>query len=346
MAIDTIQSFRIDPQDLPSEAVIFGCTSAMHDIRSKIDCVLSSELPVLIQGESGTGKEVVARFLHTRSDRHDAPFVKLNCAAIPANLLDGELFGYEKGASGGASEARAGLVEIADGGTLFLDEIGDMSRELQTKLLGLLERRTTTRIGGFHEQCARVRVVCATNVDLWQAVRSGAFREDLFYRLEMISLRLPALRERKSDIPQLCEHLLDKLARQFRRTAPQLNPATLRLLQQWSWPGNLRELENWIARAIILGDDEALSVELRRQVELADPFAGWRPRLSSVRDVSRGPALAAKDLLILKALRANRWNRRRAAQELNMSYRSLLSRLREVGRPQRFRYHRGPTLTN
>ncbi|MGA2570382.1 MAG: sigma-54 dependent transcriptional regulator [Terracidiphilus sp.] len=346
MATDLTQSFRIDPADLPDEAVIFGCSAAMCDMRSRIDCVLSGGLPVLIQGDSGTGKEVVAQFLHTRSDRCNAPFVKLNCAAIPASLVESELFGYEKGPFTGAMEAQAGLVEIADGGTLFLDEIGDMSRELQGKLLRLLQDGTYTRIGGSQERTARVRVVCATNIDLLQAVQSGAFREDLFYRIDMVSLRLPALRDRKNDIPQLCEYFLEKLARQFGRTAPRLNPATLHLLKQWSWPGNLRELENWIARAIILGDDEALGAELRRQVEMTHGFTGWQPRRGSLKDVSRQAASSATNALILKALQANRWNRRRAAQELNISYRSLLYRLRDVGLPQRRRAHRGPPLAN
>jgi two-component system response regulator AtoC len=346
MATDTIQNLRIDPADLPEEAVIFGCTAAMRDIRSKIGCILSGDLPVLIQGESGTGKEIVARFLHTRSDRRDKLFVRLNCAVIPASLVESELFGYERGSFTGALEARAGLVEIADGGTLFLDEIGDMGWELQGKLLRLLQDGTYTRIGGGLERRARVRVVCATNLELQQAVQSGAFREDLFDRINTVSLRMPALRDRKSDIPQLCQHFLEKLSRQFRRTAPRLNSATLHLLKQWNWPGNLRELENWIARAIILGDDEGLGAELRRQVEMAGGSSGWQPRSGSLKDVSRRAASEATNALILKALQANRWNCRRTAEELNMSYRSLLYRMHEVGLPQRRRTHRGPQLAN
>jgi two-component system response regulator AtoC len=341
MPTDVSQSFRIDPADLPGEAVIFGCTPAMREIRSKIDFILSSDLPVLLQGESGTGKEVVARFLHTRSNRRDAPFVKLNCAAIPANLLESELFGYEKGSFTGAAEVRTGLVETADGGTLFLDEIGDMSWELQGKLLRLLQDGTYTRIGGSQERRGRIRVICATNVNLQEAVEKGAFRDDLFYRIDIVSLRLSALRDRKSDIPQLCDYFLEKLARKFRRNVPQLNPATLHLLKQWNWPGNLRELENWIARAIILGDDEALGAELRRQVEMTDALASRQPRPTSLKDVSRRATSAATNAVILKVLQANRWNRRKTAEELNMSYRSLLYKLREVGLPQRRRGHRG-----
>jgi two-component system response regulator AtoC len=341
MSTDLKQSFQIDPADLPGEAVIFGCTAAMREIRNRIDCVLTSDFPVLIQGESGTGKEVIARFLHTRSNRRDAPFVKLNCAAIPANLLESELFGYEKGSFTGAAEARTGLVEIADGGTLFLDEIGELSWELQGKVLRLLQDGSYTRIGGCEERQGRVRVICATNIDLHNAVETGAFREDLFYRIDIVSLRLSALRDRKNDIPQLCDYFLHKLARQFRRSECQLNPATLHLLKQWNWPGNLRELENWIARAIILGDDEALGAELRRQMELTNALTSLQPRLGPLKEASRRATSSATNAIILKVLQANHWNRRKTAEALNMSYRSLLYKLREVGLPQRRRGHRG-----
>ena len=341
MSTDLNQSFLIDPADLPAEAIIFGSTPAMREIRSKIDCVLSSDLPVLIQGESGTGKEVIARFLHTRSNRRDAPFVKLNCAAIPANLLESELFGAEKGAYTGAREDRPGLVEVADNGTLFLDEIGDMSWDLQGKLLRLLQDRAYTRIGGREERIGQIRVICATNIDLQGAVESGTFRQDLFYRIDVVTLQLSALRDRKSDIPQLCEYFLEKLSRQFRRSKPQLNPVTLQLLKQWDWPGNMRELENWIARAIILGDDEALGAELKRQVEMGSTLAGRQSRMSSLKEATRRATTAASGALILKTLQANRWNRRKTAEDLNMSYRSLLYKLRDVGLPQRRRSHRG-----
>ena len=341
MSADLSQSFRIDPADLPGEAVIFGSTPAMREIRSKIDCVLSSDLPVLIQGESGTGKEVVARFLHTRSNRRVAPFVKLNCAAIPASLLESELFGCERGSCTGGNGDRPGLVEIADAGTLFLDEIGEMSWELQGKLLRLLQDGSYTRIGGHEERMGRVRVICATNIDLQEAVETGAFREDLFYRIDVVSLRLSALRDRKTDIPQLCEYFLQKMSHEFRRSIPQLNPVTLHLLKQWDWPGNLRELENWISRAIILGDDEALGAELKRQVETNNVLASRQHRLGSLNEASRQATSTATSALILKALQANHWNRRKTAEELNMSYRSLLYRLRDVGLPQRWRGHRG-----
>ena len=337
MPTELNQSFRIDPADLPGEAVIFGSTSAMREIRGKIGCFLSNDLPVLIEGESGTGKEVMAKFLHTRSDRRDAPFIKLNCAAIPLQLLETEIFGRSYS---GAHEERPGMVEIAEGGTLFLDEIDNMSWELQGKLLRLLEMGSYTRIGSSEERRGRIRLICATNTDLKEAVTAGAFREDLFYRIAAVTLHLSALRDRKSDIPELCEYLLHKLSRQYHRSIPQLHPDTLRLLQQWDWPGNLRELENWVARAIILGDDQAAGAELRHQVESTGASPGRQLRLGSVKGHSRRVSAPANSVL-LRVLRANHWNRRKTAEELNMSYRSLLFKMREFGLPQRRRGHRG-----
>jgi two-component system, NtrC family, response regulator AtoC len=339
--MDLTQDFRIDPADLPDESVIFGCTAGMGQIRERIDRALSSDLPLLIQGENGTGKEVIARYVHSRSNRCEAPFVRLNCAAIPPGLLESELFGYQKGAFTGAKADRPGLVEIADGGTLFLDEIGELHRDLQGKLLHLLQDGAFVRIGGSEEQAANIRVICATNIDLRDAVKRDAFREDLFYRIEGVTLGLLALRDRTDDIPQLCEYFLRKLAKQFGRSAPSLGAPVLRLLAQWAWPGNLRELENWVARAIILGDVEALRDELKRRISLANYWNNRQVRGGLLRDASHRATSSASNALILKVLQANRWNRRKTAEDLNMSYRSLLYKLREAGIPQRRRAHRG-----
>jgi two-component system response regulator AtoC len=336
------QSLGVDPAELPGEAVIFGSTLAMRDLRGKIESVLSSDRPVFIEGESGTGKEVVARFLHSRSSRKEAPFVKLNCAAIPANLLERELFGSQNGSFAGAAEDRPGLVEIADGGTLFLNEISEMSLNLQDKLLCLLRDGSSARTDGREKRSGRVRVICATNARLQEAIESGALREDLFCRVDAVFLRVPPLRDRKQDIPQLCEYFLQKLSRQFRRSIPRLSPATLELLGQWDWPGNLRELENWIARAVILGGDEALVVDLKRQLKPFSGSAGRHFRLNSLPNETNQETSAVTGALILKALQANRWNRRKAADELKMSYRALLFKLRSVGMPQKRRSHRGP----
>jgi len=341
MTTDLSQDYRMDAADLPDESVIFGHSAVMCEIRDRIHRVLPLDIPVLIQGESGTGKEVIARFLHSRSNRSQAPFVKLNCAAVPLSLLESELFGYQRGSFTGAKEDRRGLVEIADGGSLFLDEIGELHQDLQGKLLRLLQDGSFTRIGDSEDRLARIRVICATNVDLLSAVESGAFRKDLFYRMEVISLRLPSLRDRKDDIPQLCEHFLQKLARQFGRRAPALGYETLRLLMEWNWPGNLRELENWIARAIILGDAEALGMELKQRIEEVNACSAAQVREGNLKEASRRATSAATGAVILRVLQANRWNRRKTATDLNMSYRSLLYKLREVGIPQRRKGHRG-----
>jgi two-component system response regulator AtoC len=341
MSTSLDRSFRVDPAELPGQTVIFGGTPTMREIRSRIDSVLSVDLPVLIQGERGTGKELIARFLHARSSRRDAPFVKLNCSAIPASLLERELFGSEKGSFKGASEDRPGLIEIAAGGTLFLNEIGEMNLDLQDKLLRLLQDGAFTRIGGREQRLGHIRVVCATNIDLQKAVEAGTFREDLFYQINIVSLCPPPLRDRKSDIPQLCEYFLQKLSLQFRRNIPQLRPATMQLLKQWDWPGNLHELENWIARAIILGDDEALGAELKRRLEMPNGLATRHSRLGSLKEATDRATSAVTSALILKALQANRWNRRKTAEKLNMSYRALLYKLRDAGIPQRRRRHRG-----
>lgn len=340
MSTDRKNDYRVNPADLPGESVIFGCTPVMDQIRQKIDSVLSSELPVLIQGESGTGKEVIARFLHARSPRHDAPFLKLNCAAIPAHLMENELFGYEKASPTGAREVRVGLVEIADRGTLFLDEIGEMHLDLQGKLVHLLQHGTYTRRGGDEALGTGVRIICATNSDLKKAVEAGTFLSHLYDLIAVMEVRLPALRDRKGDIPQLCEYFLQKLAQQFRRPAPQLNPVTLNLLKEWNWPGNMRELENWTARAIILGDDLALGAELKRQVKMNSYSDSNLGRVNTQREVSRQETSTLTNTMILQVLEANRWNRRKTAEDLHISYRSLIYKLRQVGMPQRRRSHR------
>lgn len=346
MSVDLAQSFCIDSSDLPSDAVIFGSTAAMREVRGKVDCILDNDLPVLIQGESGTGKELLARFLHTHSNRREAPFVKVNCAAIPVSLLESELLGYERGAFTGANETKRGLVEIAGTGTLFLDEIGEMDWAMQTKLLHLLQGGHYSRLGGSESRVARVRVVCATNIDLEAAVQGHTFREDLFYRIDVICLRLSPLRERREDIPQICDYFLQKLSRKFRKREPQLSPSALHLLKQWTWPGNLRELENWIARVVILGSEEALAEELNRQVALTNNMDGFPPRIGHLKEASRQATSAAARAVILKVLQSNGWSRRKTAEELNMSYRSLLYKLRDANVPHRRRSHKGfPPIT-
>jgi two-component system response regulator AtoC len=341
MLSSTANSFLINSEDLPPDAILFGSTAAMREVQSRIHCVLDNDLPVLIQGESGAGKELIARFLHSHSSRRSAPFVKFNCAALPASLLESELMGYEKGAFTGAYEMKPGLFELAESGTLFLDGISDMESGVQRKLLQVLQDGRYYRIGGFEELQSHARVISATNVNMEAAVGAGTFRKDLFYRIDVISLYLLPLRERKEDIPQISEYLLQKVAAKFGKSAPRLTPAALDLLTQWAWPGNMRELENWLARVVILGSEEVPSQELVFQMALVSKVPCARPRTGSLKEVSREAASAEARIMIRRALQANNGNIRKAAEELNMSYRWLLYKLREAdGRPRR-RNHKG-----
>jgi transcriptional regulator with PAS, ATPase and Fis domain len=332
MPADLQQGFRLDPADLPGEDVIFGGTAAMLDAHAGIERVVETELPVLLQGERGTGKDLVARFLHIRSGRQDRPFVKLCCAATSQRLLEGELMGYEQGAIPGADEAKPGLVEIAEGGTLFLDEIGELGWNLQRKLLLLLQDGRYFRVGGREERQANVRIICSTNVPLGAAVKDGTFRRELFSQMEATCFRLSALRERKQDIPQLWSFFAGKLARKFGKDAPRLTPEVLHTLERWEWPGNLCELENCIARVIILGDEEGIGDELRRQAAPLSIADGHPERSRLARSGSRQMAAEAR---ILQVLRASHWNQRKTAGGLKRSHGSPLYRLRSVGASQR-----------
>jgi two-component system response regulator AtoC len=327
------EEFRLDAAGLPGEEVLFGETEPMRQVMNTIKRTCDTGLPILIRGETGTGKELIARYIHCQSHLRGGPFVKVNCAAIPVHLLESELMGYEKGAFTGANESKPGLVELADGGTLFLDEIGDMDSSLQTKLLHLLQDGRYSRIGSDEDRRATVRIICATNCDLEQAVAGGKFRSDLFYRIDVICLRLSPLRERQQDIPVLSRHFLNKLAKKYGRCAPPLSEVTLHLLSQWTWPGNIREFENWMVRNLVLGVHEAMSAELERQFA-----AGWNSAEKQLgkgylKEVSRESARAAERALILTHLERHQWNRRKTARELHISYRSLLYKLRDVGVP-------------
>jgi len=328
--------FQVDPAELPSDAVIFGSTPAMCEVRSRIARVLDTDFPILLQGERGTGKDLVARYLHARSSRREAPFVKLSCAAIPQRLLESELLGGEETVEG-RNELRAGSIELAEGGTLFLDEISEMGAMLQRKLLHLLRDGRYFRAGSREEKQANARIVCATNINLATAVKKGAFRKDLLNQMDVMCFRLSALRDRKADIPQLWEFFAAKLARKFGKAAPRLTPAVLHVLEQWDWPGNLCELENCIARVMILGDEKVIDEGFRIRKPLAHPGSGQPGRSGRGKAVSRQTAAEA---MILQVLQANHWNQRKATEELKRSYRSLLYRLRKAGSLHRPRSRR------
>jgi DNA-binding NtrC family response regulator len=240
---------------------ILGHHPLMEEVFHMIKKVAPSQATVLIMGESGTGKELVARALHAHSQRAERPFQALNCAAVPETLIESELFGHEKGAFTGAQAKQIGLFEAADGGTLFLDEIGDLSLPLQAKLLRVLQEKEIRRIGGREDIKVDVRVVAATNRKLAAAIKHGAFREDLFYRLNVVSIHLPALRDRMTDVPELVEHFLNKYAASSGKATKGVTNGAVRLLMEYPWPGNVRELESVIERAVLLCDSDLLDVD-------------------------------------------------------------------------------------
>ena len=250
---------------------LVGASGGLKPIADLLPRVAQSDATVLIQGESGTGKELVARALHASSTRMDGPFVAVNCAALPPSLLESELFGFERGAFTGAHATRKGLVEVADGGTLFLDELGDMALEAQARLLRVLQEREITRIGGRTPIKVDLRVIAATHRDLAAMVKSGAFRADLHYRLSVVPIRLPPLRERPGDIPALVEHFLQKHAARHRVAPPSPDAATLARAQAHAWPGNVRELENVVERAVVLGRFELPQTEPAPQPATSTP---------------------------------------------------------------------------
>jgi len=234
----------------------------MQTIRQKVEKIASSGVPILIQGDSGTGKGLLARFIHSRSVAPDAAFVKVNCAAIPGTLLESELFGYEKGAFTGAYTAKAGRVEQAHGGTLFLDGIDEIDMSLQAKLLQLLQDGQFSRIGGQEDLRVKLRVICATNRHLEQEIANGRFRQDLYYRINVVNIQLPSLKARIGDIVSLVAYFLDAHRTRHNVQVRPLSPSAMRLLEKHPWPGNIRELENLIERYVILGSEDAVSSEL------------------------------------------------------------------------------------
>jgi two-component system response regulator AtoC len=318
--------------DIPPDDVIFGQSEPMKAIRQRVEKVASANIPVLIQGESGTGKELIARIIHQRSPWASGPLVKVNCPAIPGTLLESELFGYEKGAFTGAYGAKPGRVELANGGALFLDEIGDLDMGLQAKLLQLLQDGQFCRIGGQEDTRVELRVICATNRPLEQEVESGTFRQDLFYRINVVNLQLPALRERLEDIPQLAEYFLEFQNEKYNAKARPLSPQAMRLMQNYNWPGNVRELENLIKRYVILGTEETITSELiNRNQSQFNPLTIPGDGAISLKRVTREAVRELERQVILKALQAHNWNRKRAARALGISYRALLYKVRDAG---------------
>lgn len=325
----------------PVTGLFLGNNPRMREIQTVIGQVGWSEAPVLIQGETGTGKEMLARELHARSPRAGKPFLKLNCAALPSELVESELFGYERGAFTGAFQKKAGMFENADGGTLLLDEIGDMDVRLQAKLLQVLQDSSFQRIGGKEVIRVDVRIMAATHRDLEKAILERNFREDLYYRLNVINLHLPRLRERKDDIVPLADHLVKKHAGKNPPIA--LTLELKHALMSYHWPGNVRELENCVRKLLIFRDCDSIARELQsktsRMTSVVAPLPEPISRPTPTAAMEESPILEqvvkakqqAETDAILAALNSTRWNRKRAAGLLKIDYKALLYKMKKLG---------------
>ena len=321
----------------------------MREALETVEQVADTDITVLIRGESGTGKELVARTLHRLSSRNSQPFVKVNCAALPSELLESELFGFEKGAFTGAQKRKLGKFEFANHGTIFLDEIGEMSPALQAKLLQVLQDGEFSRLGGESDVQVDTRILAATNRNLEEAVTSGEFREDLYYRLNVVTVTMPPLRERTGAVPILVDHFLKKFATEYKREVTHLSAETMSTLLEYHWPGNVRELENMIRRMIVLSNEESVLDEIALKQDQVpapgDPAAEMETdtaiddvarRLAQgesvdLKSIAKSAAQMAEKRVIAKVLDQTRWNRKEAAERLQISYKALLYKMKEAG---------------
>ncbi|HIF89112.1 MAG TPA: sigma-54-dependent Fis family transcriptional regulator [Candidatus Thioglobus sp.] len=318
-------------QDRRSRDQLLGDSSPMRQIRSKIAKLARSQAPIYISGESGTGKELVAHLLHQKGPRSDKPFIAVNCGAIPSELMESEFFGHKKGSFSGAIADKNGFFQAAEGGTLFLDEIGELSRPLQVKLLRAIQEKAIRPVGGQHEIPVDTRILSATHKNLGQMVEDGTFRQDLYYRINVIELSVPPLRERQGDIQILTKHILGKLAREMQLPIPKLTRSTEKTLHDYSFPGNIRELENILERAITLCEHDQIEIEdLNIESSQSDPINQDVPIESN--------AVGFEDYMqevekkaIVDALEKTHWNKTAAAKLLGITFRALRYRLKKLG---------------
>lgn len=310
------------------------CSDGMAAIARQCELMANTDLPVLILGESGTGKEVLAQYIHKMSPCATAPFLKVNCAAMPTDLLESELLGYEQGAFTGAMKSKPGKFELCDHGTIFLDEIGEMPPALQAKLLQVLQDGTFSRLGGRTTIKVDVRVIAATNIDIKEAMVQRRFREDLYYRINGYSIHLPPLRQRREEIPILIRFFMQKMAEKYARPPVTVSEDLLAACIQYPWPGNLRELENFVKRMLVLGDEKLMMAELARNggafsssanaAGVEAPLGGLKKMLSNVKGEAEARVIGA-------ALQRNQWKRKKTAAELKISYKALLYKMRQHG---------------
>lgn len=333
--------------------MLFGTSPKMMEVKMTIEQVADTTATVLVRGESGTGKEVVARMVYSESSRCDKPFVKVNCAAIPHELLESELFGYEPGAFTGATRQKLGKFEQANGGTIFLDEISEMHPALQAKLLHVLQDHEFSRLGGKRDIQVDVRVLAATNKPLERAVEEGVFREDLFYRLNVVSIHIPPLRERREEIPVFLEYFLSRYSDYYSKHPPMFSEYAVTRMMEYAWPGNIRELENLVKRYVIVGNEaqiirelsthkpivSSVSVEPASSSDLPSPVSvppiqatgnGTEFEMPSLLEIGRRAAMQAEREAIERVLAQTRWNRRQAAKILRISYKALLNKLKAI----------------
>jgi two-component system response regulator AtoC len=326
-----VKQYSEPKSQTPPESVIFGCSAVMKKVRRDLAMIASADVPVLIHGPSGTGKDIIARLIHRASVFAKGPYLKVNCPAIPDALLESELFGYEKGAFTGATNSKPGLIVQANGGTLFLDEIGELSLGLQSKLLQVLQDGKFCRIGAHEDTRSEARVICATNRDLKREVSAGSFREDLFYRINVVNITMPSLRERSADIPGLVEYFRGHFNMVYNRQARALSAPLMHSLQAYHWPGNIRQLENMIKRYVVLGEEDCIAGDLNEPLpstfEIDLPEDGPVP----LKKMTRQAVHRLERHIILKVLQAHHWNRRRAAEVLKISYRALLYKIQDAG---------------
>lgn len=327
------EALRESVETLTEDISFLAASPQMLKIRQQILQIAPVDVPIFISGESGVGKEVIARMVHLRSTRRQQPFIKVNCAALPGELLESELFGYEQGAFTGAVRAKPGKFELAHKGTIFLDEIAEMSPHLQAKLLHVLQDGQYSRLGARTVVNVDVRVVAATNMDVKEAMRSGRFREDLYYRLNVLSVHIPPLRERTSEIPILLRHFLAKYSEKYQRTPPGPSQHLVDAAMKYSWPGNLRELENFVKRYVILEDDEGSFRELLTMASQQQNIAPSRetpaPKEQGLKAMVRGLKDEAEMEAIADALDKTNWCRKDAARMLGISYKALLYKMRQ-----------------
>jgi len=324
------------------EGIFIYTSDKMHQIKEIIDQIANTDVTVLIQGESGVGKEVVARSIHLNSLRRERPFVKVNCAALPQELLESELFGYEKGAFTGAYRQKPGKFELANAGTILLDEISEMSLSLQGKLLQVLQDGEFSRLGGKKDVRVDVRVLVATNRNMEEGVKNGQFREDLYYRLNVVNVTIPPLRERREEIPIFVEYFLDKFGKKYKKKVTPLSDKMMKAFSQHYWLGNVRELENVIQRLVVLGNEKAIIEELTpvpREDSIPENNKKMVPAKKvwpSLKEVHQEASKKAESEIMLKALEMTNWNRKKAADILSISYKALLYKIKETGLDKRF----------